>query len=67
MNEVQELIFDEIVNEVNFLDARCREAFETIYAKLERFKEQDTIVAQSEPKALKEGKPEFTPKDKNGK
>ncbi len=48
MNEVQKLIFDEIVNEVNFLDARCKEAFETIYAKLERFKDAEDSGGEHE-------------------
>ncbi len=39
MDEAQKMVFEEIVNEVNFLEARCREAFETIYSKLERLKD----------------------------
>ncbi len=44
MDEQRKMIFDELVNEINFLERTFKDYIETIYAKLERLKNLDVIV-----------------------
>ena len=60
MNEAKKLVFEEIVNEVNFLEARCKDAFEIIYSKLERLRDLECegveVAKQDQSKGEKDGR-----------